>query len=192
MKRVALVTGASKGIGEAISLQLAKDGFFIVLVSRTLEQLKNVSQKISDSGGESACFTCDVSKANDVEEMADQVMLKVPKIDVLVNCAGKNGGGKTSEISDETWHSIMDTNLNSVFYVTRAVLNKGNMGSGASIINISSTGGKQGVMFGAAYSASKAGIIGFSKALGKELAKSGITVNAVCPGYVESDMAKRV
>lgn len=192
MKRIALVTGAGRGIGKAIALQLAQDGFTIALVSRTAEQLVKVSKEISELGGEAFCFTCDVSKQEAVEEMVNQVMKEVPKIDVLVNCAGRSGGGKTAEMDDNLWHDIINTNLNSVYYVTKSVLNKGKLDSDSAIINISSTGGKQGVPLGAAYSASKAGVIAFSKALGKEIAKTGITVNAVCPGYVESDMAQKV
>jgi ketoreductase len=192
MKRIALVTGAGRGIGKSIALNLAKDGFFVVLVSRTLEQLEKVSNEISELDGKSICFTCDISKQENVEEMVSKVMQKVSKIDVLVNCAGRSGGGKTAEMDDELWRDIINTNLNGVYYVTKAVLNKGNLDSDSAIINIASTGGKQGVPLGAAYSASKAGVIAFSKALGKELATTGITVNAVCPGYVESDMAQKV
>jgi len=116
------------------------------------------------------------------------------QIDVLVNNAGRNGGGVTADIADELWYEVIDTNLNSVFLVTRAVLRTGKLverGWGR-IISIASTGGKQGVVFGAPYSASKHGVIGFTKALGLELAKTGVTVNAVCPGYVETPMAQRV
>lgn len=115
-------------------------------------------------------------------------------IGVLVNNAGRSGGGATAQITDDLWLDVVDTNLNSVFRVTREALTSGGMlerGRGR-IINIASTGGKQGVMFGAPYSASKHGVVGLTKALGLELAKSGITVNAVCPGYVETPMARRV
>jgi len=111
-----------------------------------------------------------------------------------VNNAGRGGGGVTAEIGDELWFDIINTNLNSVFLMTRAVLTTGGMleRSWGRIINIASTAGKQGVVFGAPYSASKHGVVGFTKALGNELGKSGITVNAVCPGYVETPMAKAI
>jgi ketoreductase len=115
-------------------------------------------------------------------------------VDVLVNNAGRSGGGVTADIGDDLWYDVIDTNLNSVFLVTREVLRSGRLlerGWGR-IISIASTGGKQGVVLGAPYSASKHGVIGFTKALGLELAKTGITVNAVCPGYVETPMAQRV
>jgi ketoreductase len=115
-------------------------------------------------------------------------------IDVLVNNAGRNGGGITAELSDELWYDVIDTNLNSVFLLTREVLTVGGLSekSWGRIINIASTGGKQGVVFGAPYSASKHGVVGFTKALGLELAQTGVTVNAVCPGYVETPLAGRV
>jgi ketoreductase len=192
MRKVALVTGAGRGIGRAIALQLAKDGFLVVLISRTRGDLEKLSREISELSGESFYFECDVSDQAAVNETVSTIMKKVPQINVLVNCAGKSGGGKTAEMSDELWHDVINTNLNSVYYVTKAVLKKGNFDSNSAIINIASTGGKQGVPLGAAYSASKAGVIAFSKALGKELAKTGITVNAVCPGFVETDMARTI
>lgn len=115
-------------------------------------------------------------------------------VDVLVNNAYRSGGGVTADIDDELWTDVIDTNLNSVFRLTREVLNTGGMrhSSRGRIINIASTAGKQGVVLGAPYSASKHGVVGFTKALGNELAPTGITVNAVCPGYVETPMAQRV
>ncbi|MGI5292103.1 SDR family NAD(P)-dependent oxidoreductase [Nonomuraea polychroma] len=115
-------------------------------------------------------------------------------INVLVNNAGRSGGGVTADLSDDLWFDVVNTNLNSVFLMTRDVLTHGGMRgkSWGRIINIASTAGKQGVVLGAPYSASKHGVVGFTKAVGNELAGSGITVNAVCPGYVETPMAQRV
>lgn len=111
-----------------------------------------------------------------------------------MNCAGRSGGGVTKSLTDELWLDVINTNLNSVFFVTRAALKSGTLASGGSIINVASTGGKQGVSHGAPYSASKHGVVGFTKALGLELAwdKADITVNAVCPGFVETEMAAKV
>ena len=111
----------------------------------------------------------------------------------LVNCAGKSGGGVTKDISDELWLDVIGANLNSVF-VTRAALRSNALRRGGSIINIARAGGKQGVIHGAPYSAAKHGVVGFTKALGLELARDGadITVNAVCPGFVETEMAQKV
>ena len=115
-------------------------------------------------------------------------------LSVLVNAAGVSGGGITAEVDDQLWLNVINTNLNGTFFVTREVLRLGLIRKGGRIINIASTGGKQGVVHGAPYCASKHGMIGFTKALGLELARngSGITVNAVCPGFVETEMAERV
>jgi len=115
-------------------------------------------------------------------------------VDILVNNAGRSGGGSTAEIHDELWNDVITTNLTSVFLMTKEVLNAGGMLAKPSgrIISIASTGGKQGVVFAAPYSASKHGVVGFTKALGLELAPTGITVNAVCPGFVETPMAEKV
>jgi len=126
--------------------------------------------------------------------MASSAVEKLGPIKVLVNCAGRSGGGVTENIDNELWLSVINTNLNSVFFVTKEVLRSKAMGAGGAIINIASTGGKQGVVHGAPYSASKHGVIGFTKALGLELARkrADITVNAVCPGFVETEMAATV
>jgi ketoreductase len=115
-------------------------------------------------------------------------------VDILVNNAGRSGGGATAEIPDELWNDVITTNLTSVFLMTKEVLTTGGMLGRQSgrIVNIASTGGKQGVVHAAPYSASKHGVVGFTKALGLELARTGITVNAVCPGFVETPMAERV
>jgi ketoreductase len=121
-------------------------------------------------------------------------MERYGRVDVLVNNAGRSGGGVTAELTDELWYDVIDTNLHSVFLVTREVLSSAKLAQAGwgRIINIASTGGKQGVALGAPYSASKHAVIGFTKALGLELAQTGVTVNAVCPGYVETPMAQRV
>ena len=137
---------------------------------------------------------CDVRSGTDVKRLVTRAVDRFGTIDVLVNNAGRSGGGVTAELPDDLWSDVIETNLNSVFRVTREVLTTGGMRDKdrGRIINVASTAGKQGVVLGAPYSASKHGVVGFTKALGNELAPTGITVNAVCPGYVETPMAQRV
>jgi ketoreductase len=135
-----------------------------------------------------------VRSREDICALVQTAVIRFGPIDVLVNNAGRSGGGVTTEIADDLWLDVLATNLTSVFMMTRETLTNGGMrakGRGR-IINIASTAGKQGVVLGAPYSASKHGVVGFTKALGNELAPTGITVNAVCPGYVETPMAQRV
>jgi ketoreductase len=136
----------------------------------------------------------DVRSDDSVRAWIGKAVDRFGSVDVVVNNAGRSGGGVTADIDAELWHDVIDTNLNSVFRVTKEALNTGGLRAKnqGRIINIASTAGKQGVVLGAPYSASKHGVVGFTKALGNELAPTGITVNAVCPGYVETPMAQRV
>jgi ketoreductase len=139
-------------------------------------------------------MACDVRSLEEIRSLVSAAVYRFGPVDVLVNNVGRSGGGVTADIGDELWLDVVNTNLNSVFFVTREVLNAGGMRrmNRGRIVNIASTAGKQGVILGAPYSASKHGVVGFTKALGNELAPTGITVNAVCPGYVETPMAERV
>lgn len=192
--RVALVTGATSGIGLAVVEELAGRGIPTYLCARTAADVEETVRTLRERGLPVVGRAADVRSRDEVEELVAAVTAELGPISVLVNNAGRSGGGVTAEISDELWHDVIDTNLNSVFLLTREVLAKGGMRERAAgrIINIASTGGKQGVPLGAPYSAAKSGVIGFTKALGKELAPTGITVNAVCPGYVETPMAQQV
>lgn len=193
-KPVALVTGATSGIGLEVARELGRRGHRVFLCSRNEQQVKQTVQDLREEGLEADGIAADVRSRDSVTELVAAAVRTYGPISVLVNNAGRSGGGPTAGITDELWHDVIDTNLNSVFLVTREVLNNGGL-TGTShgrIINIASTAGKQGVLLGAPYSASKHGVVGFTKALGKELAPAGITVNAVCPGYVETPMAQRV
>lgn len=191
---VALVTGGTSGIGLAVTRVLAEQGARVFLCGRTAANVIAVVKELANQGLEVAGSSADVRSADRIRELVSAAVTRFGPIDILVNNVGRSGGGNTAEITDELWLDVMETNLNSVFRVTREVLTAGGLGAKASgrIINIASTGGKQGVVLGAPYSASKHGVVGFTKALGLELAKTGITVNAVCPGYVETPMAQRV
>jgi ketoreductase len=193
-KRVALVTGATSGIGFAITRALAGQGDQVFICARNAESVELTVKQLVDEGLDIAGTVCDVRSVEAIRACVQAAVQRFGPIDVLVNNVGRSGGGVTADIADDLWFDVIDTNLNSVFRMTREVLNAGGMRakSRGRIVNIASTAGKQGVVLGAPYSASKHGVVGFTKALGNELAPTGITVNAVCPGYVETPMAQRV
>ncbi|MGW2644179.1 3-oxoacyl-ACP reductase FabG [Streptomyces puniciscabiei] len=189
-----IVTGGTSGIGLAITESLATAGARVFICARNAEDLDVTVKGLRERGLEVDGRTCDVRSRDEVRAFVEAAVERYGTVDTLVNNAGRSGGGVTADLDDDTWYDVMDTNLNSVFLMTREVLTTGGMRDKerGRIVNIASTGGKQGVVLGAPYSASKHGVIGFTKALGLELAKSGITVNAVCPGYVETPMAQQV
>ncbi|MFD4444196.1 3-oxoacyl-ACP reductase FabG [Nocardia sp. NPDC058519] len=193
-KAHAVVTGATSGIGLAVARLLASNGHTVYLGARTAENVATTVKEFTEAGLEVDGSAVDVRSGESVHEFIEAATVRFGPVDVLVNNAGISGGGVTADLLDEIWDNVIDTNLNSVFRMTREVLNTGGMRhrSRGRIINIASTAGKQGVVLGAPYSASKHGVVGFTKALGNELAPTGITVNAVCPGYVETPMAQQV
>jgi ketoreductase len=193
-QRVALVTGATSGIGLAVTRALAARGHKVFICARSADNVVVTVKELRAEGLDVDGAMCDVRSIDDIRALVQAAVDRFGPIDVLVNNAGRSGGGVTADIDDDLWFDVVNTNLNSVFRLTREVLNAGGMrnrGRGR-IINIASTAGKQGVVLGAPYSASKHGVVGFTKALGNELAPTCITVNAVCPGYVETPMAQRV
>lgn len=196
MTKYALITGATGGIGKAIAHRLFKDGFSPILVARTEKKLEKIAEELREifPHKEVLVQPCDVSDSIQVKKLFEKINSKNIAINVLINGAGVSGGGITAEISDELWFNVINSNLNSAFFMTRELLRLELMQEGGRIVNIASTGGKQGVIHAAPYCASKHGMVGFTKAVGLELAKnkSGITVNAVCPGFVETDMAAQV
>lgn len=193
-KRVALVTGATSGIGLAVTRTLAAGGHRVFICARSAESVEVTVKELTDDGLDVDGARCDVRSGDDIRAFVHTAVERLGPVDVLVNNAGRSGGGVTADIGDELWFEVVATNLHSVFLMTREVLNAGGMRyrDRGRVINIASTAGKQGVVLGAPYSASKHGVVGFTKALGNELAPTGITVNAVCPGYVETPMAQRV
>jgi ketoreductase len=193
-QRVALITGGTSGIGLAIAGKLASEGLAVFLCARDGDAVDATAAGLRERGHDAAGTVADVRRPGDVADLVGAAMERYGRVDVLVNNAGRSGGGVTAELTDELWYDVIDTNLHSVFLVTREVLSSAKLAQAGwgRIINIASTGGKQGVALGAPYSASKHAVIGFTKALGLELAQTGVTVNAVCPGYVETPMAQRV
>jgi ketoreductase len=192
--KVAIVTGATSGIGLETARLLAGQGHRVFLCARTEDSVTRTVKELVDEGQDVDGAACDVRSPSEIHRFVRQAVDRFGTIDVLVNNAGRSGGGVTADIADDLWLDVINTNLTSVFMMTREILNTGGMRhkKRGRIINIASTAGKQGVVLGAPYSASKHGVVGFTKALGNELAPTGITVNAVCPGYVETPMAQRV
>ncbi|MFO0574275.1 MAG: SDR family NAD(P)-dependent oxidoreductase [Polyangia bacterium] len=186
--KVALITGGGGGIGRAAAQRLAEDGFELALLGRSHDQLDETAAEVQKCGRTAIPVVCDVRSAQEVQAAIESVLAQTGRIDVLVNNAGRGGGGNTVEMDDELWRDIIETNLSGVYYTTKTALK---LAALTTIVNVSSTGGKQGVMFAAAYSASKHGVIGFTKSLALELAQKGVTVNAVCPGFVETQLAER-
>jgi NAD(P)-dependent dehydrogenase (short-subunit alcohol dehydrogenase family) len=186
--KVALVTGASRGIGEAISRRLAADGARVALAARDEEACRRIAREIEATGGEAIALRCDVTDSRSIAETIAAIVSQWRRIDVLVNNAGLGGPTPLDDPDDSRWDAIMATNLTAVFRVTRAALP--HLSKAARIINLSSVVGRFGVARMAAYSATKHGVIGLTRTFALELAPRGITVNAMCPGWVETEMAR--
>ncbi len=186
--RTALVTGASKGIGRAIAIRLAEAGARVAVnFNSSAEAAEEVARTIADGGGEALTVQADVSDLAQVSAMVDTVYGRWDHIDILVNNAGIIHDGLLVRMSDDAWESVIATNLNGTFYCTRAVLRTMLRKRWGRIINIGSVVGIRGNAGQTNYSASKAAIIGFTKALAKEVATRNITANAVTPGYLETE-----
>ena len=186
--QVALVTGASRGIGRAIAVRLAACGATVAGVARTLEGLQPTLQAIREAGGTAEGYAANVADSADVQRVVDEIEAKFQRIHVLVNNAGVTRDGLMLRMEDSAWQEVIDTNLKGTFLFSRAVgacMMRARYGR---IINISSVSGLMGNPGQANYSASKAGVIGFSKTMARELASRGITVNVVAPGFITTDM----
>ena len=192
-KPIALITGASRGIGRAIAIQLSRDGFGVVINYNTNQKAaESVQDVILGEDGQAVIHRFDVSIQSDVQEAVKELTKTLGPIQVLVNNAGITRDYLLMRMPEEAWHQVINTDLNSVFYCTKAVVKSmaGKRRTGRRIINITSIAAEVGNVGASNYSAAKAGIIGFTKAVARELASVGITVNAVAPGVTETDLAK--
>ena len=187
--QVALVTGSSRGIGKATALALAEAGAKIVVnYARSSQAAEAVVSEVIANGGEAIALQADVSKADEVDAMVKAAMNKFSRIDVLVNNAGITRDTLLLRMKPEDWQAVIDLNLTGVFLCTRAVSKIMLKQRSGRIINVSSVAGLMGNPGQANYSAAKAGVIGFTKTIAKELASRGITANAVAPGFIATDM----
>ncbi len=187
-KRVAIVTGASRGIGAAVAGGLAGAGHHVVLVARSQDKLQAVEQQIEADGGSAEVQPCDLADGQAIADLVEAVAESHKRLDILVNNAGITRDTLVLRMSDEQWDEVINVNLRSVFFACRAAARPMMRGKWGRIINISSVSGLVGNAGQCNYAASKAGVIGLTKSLAKELAGKAITANCVAPGFVETDM----
>jgi 3-oxoacyl-[acyl-carrier protein] reductase len=186
--QVALVTGAGRGIGRSIAEVLAREGASIAACGLTLKNIEETCSRIQQKGGVATPFTVDVRNSASVQEAVNNVIDKQGRIDILVNNAGITKDMLLLRMKDEDWDEVLSTNLRGAFYFARAALKFMIKNRSGSIVNIASIMGLVGNAGQSNYAASKAGLIGLSKSMAKEVASRGIRVNAVAPGFIETDM----
>ena len=188
-KKVAVVTGASRGIGRAIALELGRRGNFVVVnYNGSAEKAEAVKQEIEAAGGEACAMQCDVSDYGACEAFMKDVIKEYKRIDILVNNAGVTRDGLLMQMKEEDFDTVVDTNLKGAFHTIRFAARQMLKQRSGRIINLSSVVGLRGHGGQVNYRASKAGIIGLTKSAAKELASRGITVNAIAPGFIETEM----
>ena len=192
--RVAVITGASSGLGMQMSRAFASQGADLVILARRIERLESLKEELEKANVKVLAIKCDVTNTEEVNNAALKVEQEFGRADILVNCAGSSKDAGVLEMTDEEWDFTIDTDLTSVFKMTRAfasLMKKNNYGR---IINIASMYGLVGnsALSTVAYHSSKGGVINFTRAVAAELAKYNITCNAICPGYFETELTKKV
>ena len=192
--RVAVVTGASSGLGKQMSMALAKQGANLAILARRVERLEEYKKELEKEGVKVLAVKCDVTSTEDINNAAQAVEKEYGKVDILINCAGSSKDSGVLEMTDDEWDFTIATDQTSVFKMTRAfanIMKKNNYGR---IINIASMYGLVGntEIATIAYHSSKGGVVNFTRAAAAELAKYNITCNAICPGYFETELTKAV
>jgi len=186
--QIAVVTGAGRGIGRAIALKFAHEGADVVVVSRTQENSEKVANEIRALGRKAWAHAVDVANSAAVEAAAEKILTECTKVDILVNNAGVTRDGLLMRMADADWDTVLNTNLKGAFLVTKAFSRAMLKARTGRVINISSVIGLIGNAGQANYAASKAGLIGFTQSCAREFASRGVTVNAIAPGFIETDM----
>jgi 3-oxoacyl-[acyl-carrier protein] reductase len=187
--KVALVTGAARGIGRAVALALAAQGARVAVnYQRSADEAAALVEHIRAQGGEAASFAADVADEHAVAAMISEIVARWGQLDVLVNNAGITADAPFVRMNEAQWHAVLETNLSSVFFCCRAALAPMRAQRYGRIVNIGSLAGLAGNLGQVNYAAAKAGLVGLSRALAREVARDGITVNVVAPGYIETDM----
>jgi 3-hydroxybutyrate dehydrogenase len=186
--RRTIVTGASRGIGRSIALAFAREGGNVALAARNADELERLASEIRDMGRQAVVLPCDVTDPEQVQTMVAGALEQLGGLDVLVNNAGMAGSHKFVGHPDDLWHRTLALNMTSVYYVTKAAVPAMIEQRWGRVITIASVAGKVGQRYTAAYAASKHGVLGLTKAVALELAPFNITVNAVCPGWVNTPM----
>lgn len=187
--KIAVVTGGSRGIGRAVALKLAQAGCKVVInYNQAANEAQSIVQLIQEQGGEAQAIQADVSQTAEAAKLIDTVVKSLGRIDILVNNAGITRDKLLMQMSEGDWDTVLNTNLKGAYNCTKAVMRPMLKQRAGRIINITSISGMMGSGGQANYSAAKAGLIGFTKALAREVASRNITVNAVAPGFIETDM----
>lgn len=189
--KIALVTGGSRGIGAAIARELGKQGATVVInYNHSREHADNVVADVIAMGSTAVAIQADIAESEPTRNLVDETVKQFGRIDILVNNAGITRDKSFRKMNEEEWHKVIDTNLSSAFNTCTVAIHKMLEQKYGRIINISSIVGQAGAFGQTNYAAAKAGLIGFTKALALETARGGITVNAICPGYIGTEMVK--
>jgi 3-oxoacyl-[acyl-carrier protein] reductase len=190
--QIAVVTGAGRGIGRAIALKFAAEGADVVVVSRTVENSEKVAAEVRALGRQAWAHAVDVADAASVNAAAEKILATCGRVDILVNNAGVTRDGLLMRMSDADWDTVLNTNLRGAFLITRAFSRAMLKQRAGRIINIASVIGLIGNAGQCNYAASKAGLIGFTQSAAREFASRGVTVNAIAPGFIETDMTSEL